>query len=448
MIKVKTYDYRRLHDLRFYIIALFTILYFICSKHLISGVKIIYTHPYITSDGYDWLVEAEYILNYLGGNVGPNKLVILRQPGYVVTLMIDHIFGGTGKSLTIINTLLFGGLLTSLFGCMKELKFSKILQSVGILIFCFSPLIGNFFAIFAELQSMTFMYFSLWMILLYLKSGSLNKLLLILATVSSILGGITKTYCLLPILFFATYNFFESIKKRKLGHLTLAAIISSLSFILIEFFWRYVPHRGTPSTFSLLFPTTKIPPMVLDAFLLGILPLLPVIIISLFYRPWKQISTWVLHFTGIALTLLCLYSWWDSRFFLVFYPVFIFFGLSFWSSIPNTKRLKSSLMGIGFALFVYMFVANTIKSVIILDFRFREFSKVEFNKSTEGITLPPHWAAQILQSKGIKDRFNLMEKCGALVMCRQAASTYQTPSKYETSVMKFYFEVFKDKILP
>jgi hypothetical protein len=430
------------------IILLSTALFFIFGLQSLTGEKLLYTYPHLTSDSYDWLVQSEHFYRaLLLGKLPLLEIPILRQFGFQISLIGDHIFGSQGYVLLLLQTCFFFVLLSSFRACMQLHKVTSGVQSALLFYFASHPLVGNFFVILAELQAMAFMYLGLAALFRY--SQNERRRDLIVASLCFLAGAYTKTYVLIPLLVYGAYEFLFGQKRHTRFLIPLVAAAVSLLFVIGEFLWHVsIPHADTPKTFGYLRLSTHIPLQLLDSLTLAFFPFVLLIIWAVASGAFLRIPLVIAFMSCTAMALVALYTAWDSRFFLIFFPLLLLMCAILWSKLPKEKEIHR-LVHVGtFGLICFSVFFLEFPSLITLDYR-RQHLVAPNARAVLGIGntsfVYPTWYRELYAAKWTTDRFRLKELCGGTKMCWKARAAYTDYSPYQHLIMKFHFQTLREE---
>lgn len=330
----------------------------------------------ISPDGYDWISQGDQLSNYLFRSAQLTQVPLLRDPGFTFTLAVDHLLGGNGVVLGLVQGACFvaiNGAILYLASRMANLtephgKAARLANNL----FCCALILGNplnwvFSWVLAEPLAVLASLIPL--ILLIRNSQSwLDPKTWLFAGVIAGFSTLIQTYAFLPFACATAVGILERCSfnpKKPSIQLPLPTALSFIVCLLIsagsKAAWRaLIPHESVPASFSLL----RVSPNMINFYwhtwtFVFLLPLI-VLLCCLLRHTWLLIRkpalrhlqqnpsdanrhrsrvTKLVIVTIATLGTLCLfYQWEESRFSFLIYPYL--FALT----IAAFQKLSASIL--------------------------------------------------------------------------------------------------------
>jgi hypothetical protein len=298
------------------------------------------SYPFVTLDGYDWLLEGNAIAALLSGNRHIN-LPVLRNPVYVLCIAADAALGATGRLLLAIHAAAFFIEILLLFAICELLRTDPRVQLAMPALLGFHAL-GSFrFAIFPEDVAVVFLLGSVLSLLLWRRSGRRGWLLVTGAAV--VCGALTQEYAAMPLVAAALLYGGRAWRHRMRPPLDLFATCaaSGLAYLTLSRVWSTaVPHTAARNVWIPFLHTTF--PLALVLKFDGLLwlhvfwPLAGVLAVAAALASrgngLRREATALLATTIAALMLLILaYRWPDARYTYALIPLILLFCCAAWT---------------------------------------------------------------------------------------------------------------------
>jgi hypothetical protein len=389
------------------------------------------SYPYLSPDGFDYIYEGLALKQlFYGLNNAPWP--ILRNPGYVIVTFVDSLLNANGKVIIGVQGLAIFTMLVSVAWIAKRYGYSSIVILSCLFGLSFMPLGYIYFWVLSDTLCTALMMASLALLIYF--NDSQKTIFLILAFVFSLVAGLTQTYGMIPfviltILLFLDYMVFNNVLRWKL---LAAGIINIIIWFILQKIWEaLIPHISRPQNFDLLHIGTGMASFYFNVWGFALLPLLPVILITIVKSIWFGIdlqAMWlklcmvVLFFTSITFC----YQWQESRFTFIYIP--LVFILIF--SILPKKSLFRNYSWRGWAIVI----SSTIYGLLGLMVSPANYWKPEL--STLRVAPFETWISKAWLALP-NDRFQLEKNCNNLnAFCEQAQITTTEP--YENMILTAY----------
>ena len=292
----------------------------------LSTNGIINGYPFISPDGFDWYGEGAYLFSSFYQNIN-FPLQVLRPPIFVLICAFDYMMGGKGYILGVVyglNILIF-----YIYMCkLVTLIYAKdsLFISYPLIVLSCTVLPINFIRpyILADEIAITLLIASTFYLI---KGIKISIKYYGIGALISIVGGLTQTYAMLPLLcIFFMYLIESLINKNKINKSILTyTIISVVGYIIFLYAWRIsIPHVSTPNNFNLLSIDLKMLGFYANSWSIYLLPLIIFKIISNNLNIKKEL---IFENKGLILTVILFitlsffYHWPESRFIAYYWPV-------------------------------------------------------------------------------------------------------------------------------
>lgn len=298
------------------------------------------SYPFVTLDGYDWLLEGSAVAALLEGNRHID-LPVLRNPVYVLCIAADAAVGGGGRLLLAIHAAAFVIEILLLLGICELLGTDPRLELAMPALLGLSAL-GSFrFAIFPDDVAVVCMIGSVYCLLLWRHSG--RRGWLFAAGGASVCGALTQEYAAMPLVAAALLYAWRAWRRRIPAPLDLlaACAASGFAYLALSHLWsEAVPHRAARNVWIPFLHTTISPALVLkfDALLwLHVFwPLAALLAAAAALAPRGnalQREAGALLATTIAalLVLILAYRWPDARYTYALIPLVLLFCCAAWT---------------------------------------------------------------------------------------------------------------------
>jgi hypothetical protein len=312
------------------------------------------SYPFITLDGFDWLLDGTGVAARLGGNRHID-LPVLRNPVYVLSIAADTALGGAGRLLLAVHAAAFFFEILLLLGICELLRTDPRLQLAMPALLGLSALAGFRFAIFPDDVAITFMLASFAAVLLWRRSGRRSWLLA--AGLASVCGALTQEYAAMPLLVAVLFYSWQAWRRRARLPLDLLATcaLSGLAFLALNQAWKAaVPHRFERDIWA-PFTTTIIRPALLLKFdfllWLHVFWPLAAVLAAAAALVWKgrgtrlqrEASALLAATVAAFMVLILAYRWPDARYTYVVIPLVLLFCAAAWTGDAISSRPSSNL---------------------------------------------------------------------------------------------------------
>ena len=386
-------------------LAAFGVAYFLALTRLVRG-DLVNSYPYISADGFDWLVEGFAVARWFDGVAIP-ELPVARSPGFVSVTFADYQIGAGGSLLFAVIS---AAVVTSLAVMLLLAWWGRIPRyqaAVVVLVFAVSPLGFSRMWILSDQIATAFLVVAAVALYPYVTRGS--RRWLVAATVAAALGGATQIYGLMAFLVVGGWCFAVSVWRRKPDHLLAAALVLApvTAFVLLELWLGKVPHTGVPLQLGLIGFNFDMLGFYADVWSFAFAPLLPMLGVLVVFR-WREVLTSPV-LTGYWLAVLALmgstffYQFEDFRFTV---PTSLMLGVAIMATLPGERPLPRPRELMAATAVLAVFVGLFLAPAVYVKPR---WSEMELN--------PSHtYVARLLTAEPV-DRFSLAVNCQSDRFC-------------------------------
>jgi hypothetical protein len=431
------------HHLLYLVTAVF-LLFFFTQFILISDGNVLNNYPAMSSDGYDWLTEGLYLKLLLKDAVAEQVLPVLRPPVFVLVTMLDAFAGQGGYVIAAANTLAWGATIICVYRLMDPSASSDIRDGhkylIGMLVvglLTVAPI--NYFRIFLlsdglciGLAMASYYFFHRYL-------AGKTSFVLVMATILGVLAASTQTYGLIPPLIASAVGMVTLLRLgefHRLARLIVAVGLLVAGTFSLRLLWLGAfKHDMTPKNFDLLQFSFSMTDFYLSTWSIYLLPLLPVLAVSIFYAarllPVLRDDLVFLSaamVTGIFAVLCFFYQWPDARFTLLFWPWLVvaagklLLGLTR-AGLPSRSHRALALVAAAL-LFLQTFGVYP-----------QNYWQPKWSQTTGG--LRESWPAVFAQAQPL-DRLQLRVYCGSREHVCAAAHRPEGLDPYATRVTDLY----------
>jgi hypothetical protein len=305
------------------------------------------SYPFVTLDGYDWLLEGNAVAALLSGDHHID-LPVLRNPAYVLCIAADAALGGTGRLLLAIHAVAFFVEILLLVGVCELVRTDRRVQLAMPALLGFHAL-GSFrLVIFPEDVAVVFMLLSVLSLLMWRRTG--RWVWLAVTGTAAVCGALTQEYAAMPLVAAALLYGGRAWRHRTRPPLDLLATCaaSGLAYLALSRVWAAaVPHTAARNVLIPFLHTTFRPALVLkfDALLwlhvfwpLAGMLLVAAALASRGNGLQREAAT-LLAITIAAFMLLILaYRWPDARYTYAMIPLVLLFCCAAWTRDALSSR--------------------------------------------------------------------------------------------------------------
>jgi hypothetical protein len=298
------------------------------------------SYPFVTLDGYDWLLEGNAVAAMLAGNRHID-LPILRNPVYVLCIAADAALGGGGRLLLAIHAAAFAIEILLLLGICELLGTDPRLELAMPALLGLSAL-GSFrFAIFPDDVAIVFLLGSVVGLLRWRQGG--RRGWLFAAGCAAVCGALTQEYATLPLVAAALLHGWRAWRRRTRPPLDLFAVCaaSGVAYLALSRLWSAaVPHRAARDVWIPFLHTTIRPALVLkfDALLwLHVFwPLAALLGAAAALAPrgtalQREAGAWLATTIAAFVVLILAYRWPDARYTYALIPLVLLLCCAAWT---------------------------------------------------------------------------------------------------------------------
>lgn len=402
------------------------------------------SYAYMSDDSFDWVTQGVALVEFLSGQ-DRSTWPILRPPGFVSLLAVDHWLGNHG---IVFFAAQIGALAALAFAMARFARvrgagyFASLLAGVAATISIF----GMFAVwILSDAIASSLMAISAASVLNRLRNPVLpgigsGLIRLSVPVLLAVGAGITQTYGMIPMLVICcAFGGLRLLAGRGLDGwlppLLAATATGALGFGIQKSWAALIPHGMQPSTFSLLKPSLAMLPFYANVWPLAFGIFVPIMLwAAINYarnRRLPGIEQWSLLAVVAIFALLTLaYQWPDSRLTYMYVPVFLLMVISLsLQSAPSDKHraAKSS----NFAL-AASFSASILAALTILpgDYWHPSLSAARFAPAQT-------WLPSALSADPV-DRFRLRIVCAGMDDVCARATLPPPVSPYRDKMLREY----------
>jgi hypothetical protein len=318
--------------------------FFFVAARKLSG-DVFNSYPFVTLDGYDWLLDGNALAAQLHGQ-RTVALPVLRNPVYIFCVAVDVALGGTGRWLLAIHAGAFLAQMALLWMAGELLGTDRRLQLATPVLLALSALGTYRFAIFPDDVAIAFLLGSLVALLLWLRQG--RRRWLAAAGVAAWAGALTQEYAATPLVAAVLIEALQAWRQRRppARGLLLTAAVAGMAFLAASQVWSAaIPHHFARDVWSVfrhsLIGRTTLLKFDLLLWLHVFWPLAGVLAAALvLLRRAGAFGRQAAALIGTTIALLALlilgYGWPDSRFTYVLIPLVLLLCDAGWTreSLP------------------------------------------------------------------------------------------------------------------
>lgn len=323
-----------------HLVAFFYFLFFL--KFLWLGDSSLINHyPFLTPDGFDWIVEGVYFKNCVLNFNGCDPLPVLRPPFFVLINSIGHTIGA--NKFVIGFVLAFAGFFTYYFLLKIAENFDCDLNSSWPLAIALTIFPLNYIKQYVLADSIAV---CLSLMAIYILSENDFRGRLMLSSLVALIASLVQTYALIPFLIYITYYIFKNLYCLRFCQsikALLTILLITILYFFILFFWRhFVPHLSTPDNFNLLKFSTSMYSFYLNSFVYFFAPFLAAYFVfgSFVLTTSRFVFTFLLTVLFVFVIISFFYQWPETRFIYFYYPWFLLF---FFKSVKFQNQTKVAI---------------------------------------------------------------------------------------------------------
>lgn len=285
------------------------------------------SYPFITDDGFDWILEGAALHDRLAGKHVP-PLHLLRAPGFVLVTALDSAVDGRGLVVILAQGTAFfvtGLLLLSL---ARRLGVSPLLAGATLAVAMLTPL--NYFRLFvlADPLAVALLCGSAVSLLRYFEAPSARSIGT--AAGLAVIGALTQTYAAIPFLVGSALDVALRARRRQSIKLPAAALIlAGLALAGLKLLWKAsMPHLFELSTFGVLGASFAMWDFYLHVWTFAFAPILPALVTGIYCwlrrgRP-REVQVAFATLSVLAFAILSFfYQWPETRFTFIYHPLVI-----------------------------------------------------------------------------------------------------------------------------
>ncbi len=322
-------------------LAAFGLAYYLALTRLVRG-DLLNSYPFISADGFDWLVEGFAVARWFDGVAIP-EFPAARSPGFVSITFADYQLGVDGAVLFgVISVAVVAGLAVLLLLAWWE-RVPRYQAAVVVLVLAVSPLGYYRMWILSDQVATALMVTAAVGLYPYVTRG--NRMWLLLAAVAAGLGGATQLYGLVGYLVAGGWCVAVSVWRRKPDFVLAGALLfaPAMAVVLSKAWLGQVPHTGVPLQLSLFELNFDMLGFYANAWSFAFAPLVPLVGVLMVYR-WREVLASPLP-TGYWLAVLALlgstffYQVEEFRFTL---PTSMMLGVAVMATLQGERRLPSA----------------------------------------------------------------------------------------------------------
>ena len=324
------------------LVGVFGLAYYFALIRLVRGGDVFNSYPYITFDGFDWLVHGLAVARWFDGVAIPT-LPVARSPGFVTVTFADFQLGADGHLLFAV---IAAAVATSLAGLIVLARWNRVPRSqtaVVVLVFALSPL--GFFRmwVLSDQFAAALLVVAAVALFPYVTRGS--RWWLALATLAAGVGGATQIYGLIGFAVAGGWVVAVSLWRRKPDYLLAGALVvaPAITLTLSRVWLDRLPHNFVPEHLSVFGLSFDMFGFYANAWSLAFLPLLPLLGVLYVYRRHEVMRSPLVAGYWLAVAVLMLatlfYQYKDFRFTI---PTSFMLGVAIMATLPGERPLPRS----------------------------------------------------------------------------------------------------------
>ncbi len=429
--------------------ALFLLL-FIIKFVLLSNGNVLNNYPAISSDGFDWLTEGLYLSLLFKDAVAERVLPFLRPPVFVLVTMLDAFAGQNGYVIAAANTLAWAATIMCAFRLLDHSPSSDVRDGrkyliatlvAGLLIV--API--NYFRIFLLSDGLCIGLAMASYYFYHRYFMGATSVALVVATILGVVASCTQTYGLIAPLAASTVGMVALLKSRDFPRLVRVVVAAGLlvaGSVSLRLLWLGAfEHVSIPKNFDLFRFSFNMTGFYLNTWSIYLLPILPVLIVSIFYIPRllpvlrdDLVFLSSAMVTAIFAGLCFFYQWPEARFTLLFWPWLVvvagklLLGLTR-AGLPSVQHQVLVLVA-GGLLFLQTFIVYP-----------QEYWRPTWSAMTVGVR--GSWLAAFARAQPL-DRLQLRVNCGSREHVCAAARRPAGLDPYATGITDLYLALMAE----
>ena len=321
------------------LVGAFGLAYYFALIRLVRGGDVFNSYPYISFDGFDWLVEGLAVARWFDGVAIPT-LPAARSPGFVSVTFADFQLGADGHLLFAVIAAAVATSLAALVVLARWNRVPRYQAGVLVLVFALSPL--GYYRMWVLSDQVAAALLVVAAVSLYPYVTRASRGWLGLATLAAALGGATQLYGLIGFGIAGGWVVAVSLWRRKPDYLLAGALVAApvITLTLSAAWLGRVPHAQVPDHLSVFGFSFDMLGFYANAWSFAFLPLLPLLGVLFVYRRHEVLASPLL--TGYWLTVVVLmlatffYQFEDFRFTI---PTSFMLGVAIIATLPGERPL-------------------------------------------------------------------------------------------------------------
>jgi hypothetical protein len=321
------------------VVGAFGLAYYFALVRLVRGGDVFNSYPYVTFDGFDWLVGGLAVARWFDGVPMPT-LPAARSPGFVSVTFADFQLGADGHLLFAVIAAAVATSMAALIVLARWSRVPRYQTAVVLLAFAVSPL--GFFRMWVLSDQVAAALLVVAAVALYPYVTRGSRWWLGLATLAAGLGGATQIYGLIGFGVAGGWVVAVSLWRRKPDYLLAGALVvaPAITLTLSGAWLARVPHDIVPEHLSVFGLSFDMLPFYANAWSLAFLPLLPLLGVLFVYRRHEVMRSPLV--AGYWLTVVVLmvgtffYQYEDFRFTI---PTSFMLGVAIMATLPGERPL-------------------------------------------------------------------------------------------------------------
>ncbi len=284
------------------VVGAFGLAYYFAFTRLVRG-DVFNSYPFISADGFDWLVEGLAVARWFDGIAVP-ELPAARSPGFVSVTFADFHIGADGGVMFAVIAAAVVASLAAMLVLARWNRVPRYQAGVVVLAFALSPLGYYRMWILSDQIAAALLAVAAVALYPYVTRGS--RWWLGLATLAAALGGATQLYGLIGFGVAGGWVFVVSMWRRKPDYLLAGALVAApaTTLALSKVWLGQVPHSSVPPQLGLIELSFDMLGFYVNAWSFAFLALLPLLVVLFIYRRHQVVRSPLL--TGYWLSVLVL----------------------------------------------------------------------------------------------------------------------------------------------
>jgi hypothetical protein len=321
------------------LVGVFGLAYYFALIRLVRGGDVFNSYPYVTFDGFDWLVHGLAVARWFDGVAIPT-LPVARSPGFVSVTFADFQLGADGHLLFAVIAAAVATSLAALIVLARWNRVPRYQTAVVVLVFALSPL--GFFRMWVLSDQFAAALLVVAAVALYPYVTRGSRWWLALATLAAGVGGATQIYALIGFAVAGGWVVAVSLWRRIPDYLLAGALVvaPAITLTLSRVWLDRLPHNFVPEHLSVFGLSFDMFGFYANAWSLAFLPLLPLLGVLFVYRRHEVLRSPLVAGYWLTVAVLMLatlfYQYKDFRFTI---PTSFMLGVAIMATLQGERPL-------------------------------------------------------------------------------------------------------------